>query len=177
MGESSAASRRAALGPVRQIGYIVPDAEEAAWSWVRRTGVGPWRIHNLLMDECTYLGESAVVELTIASAYSNGVEVELITQRNDARSMYSEFLAAGPPGAQHVCFFPSDYDGARDLLMLEGMTTVLEGNIKSIRFEYLDDGSGQVIEIADIPQAGLDARIERAAAAAEWDGLDPVHSR
>jgi hypothetical protein len=174
-GKRSLAEPRDLLGPVRQVAYIVEDVEQAALGWVQRFGVGPWRVkRDLRLDDCWFEGGSIDVALDIASSYSQGVEIELITQRGGPRSMYSAFLDERGPGAQHVCFYPTHYGAARNHLIETGMRVVLEGAIHSTAFAYLDDGDGQVIEIADVDTVGIAARGERAAVADDWDGSDPI---
>lgn len=165
---------REILGPVRQVGYIVADIEDAALDWVRRAGVGPWRVkHGIKFDECTYRGKAIDVEVNIASSYSNGLEIELIAQPWGEPSMYSDFLTDSGAGAQHICFYPTDYSAGLAHLLDAGMHVELDGLIRGIEFAYLSDGAGQLIEIADVPADGLAARIERATTAATWDGTEP----
>lgn len=167
------AAGSALLGPVRQIGYVVDDVEVAAADWVRRLGIGPWRVqHGLVLDHCRYKGEPIDIDLSIASSYSNGIEIELISQNAGPASMYSDFLAQSGPGAQHVCFYPLDYPASLESLQAEGMTIVLDGAIGGTPFAYLSDGAGQVIEIADVSPEGRAARTVRAED--EWDGEDPI---
>lgn len=160
---------------MRQVGYIVTDAEAAAHSWVERLGIGPWRVkHGITFDECTYLGRLVDIEVSIASAYSAGIEIELIAQPGGPASMYTDFAAHSGVGAQHVCFYPADYPAALAHLLATGMDVVLTGVIGGVDFAYLGDGRGQVIEIADVPAGGLASRVERANAAPTWDGVDPI---
>lgn len=166
-------ARRALLGPVRQIGYVVSDVEAVAADWVRRLGIGPWRVkHELVFDECRSAGEPINIEVSIASSYSAGIEVELIAQVAGPDSMYTAFLQQSGPGAQHVCFYPADYAAALRGLESSGMAVVLDGVIHGTAFAYLSDDAGQVIEIADVSAEGLAARAQRAAV--EWDGSDPI---
>jgi catechol 2,3-dioxygenase-like lactoylglutathione lyase family enzyme len=173
--EQATGEVRRLLGPVRQVGYIVADIEAAAQSWVERLGIGPWRVkHGITFDECTYLGTSMDLKLSIATAYSGGIEIELIAQPGGPASMYTDFAAHSGVGAQHVCFYPADYPAALAHLLATGLDIVLTGVIGGVDFAYLADGHGQVIEIADIPMDGLASRVERASAAPTWDGLDPI---
>lgn len=166
---------RALLGPIRQVAYIVSDVEVAALTWVDRSGIGPWRVrHGLAVDDCSYGGEPIDIELSIASSYSNGLELELIAQHDGPASMYSDFLDRYGPGVQHVCFYPGDYSAARQHLVASGMDVVLQGAIRGTRFAYLGDGLGQVIEIAAVSAEALALRAERAAAAERWDGTEPL---
>lgn len=166
---------RTLLGPVRQVGYIVTDVHAAAQRWVDRFGVGPWRIkEGLTFASCRYLGKAIDVQVDLASSSSAGVEVEFIAQTGGDPSMYSQFVQTRGPGAQHLCFYPSDYQQALAHLSGSGMRVVLDGTIGTTPFCYLDDGAGSVIELADISADGLAARADRAEQAARWDGENPL---
>jgi hypothetical protein len=172
------------LGPVGQFGYVVRDAEEAARRWAQRTGIGPWRVlHGLRFDHCrTVVGDGrhdrelheVEMVVTIASAYSGDIEIELIAPTNDVESMYSAFLATGGLGAHHVCFYPEDYQAALDALFADGMNVLLEGALAGIPFAYFGDGTGQILELGDLPPEVRSGRARRVAASAAWDGQDPV---
>lgn len=166
------------LGPVGQFGYVVHDAEDAAHRWARRTGIGPWRVmHGLRFDYCRTGGRVVEMVVTIASAYSGDVEIELIAPPADVPSMYADFLAGGGLGAHHVCFYPEDYLAALDALLADGMEPLLEGAIAGIPFVYLGDGEGQILELGDLPAEVRAGRARRIADAAAWDGRDPVRVR
>lgn len=166
------------FGPVGQIGYVVNDLEAAVESWGATTGIGPWRmLENLTLDEFEYEGEPSPVEMSIALAYSGGVQIELIQQHNDAPSMYRELLDTYGEGAQHICFYPEDYDAAMAYAAEQGMTVGQHGQLWGIRFAYLRGSDGRVLELGDIGaevRAGREAGIAEAAA---WDGSDPVRRR
>lgn len=158
---TAAANLKDVLGPLRQIGYVVHDVDAAAQSWVDRFGIGPWRVkHGIELEGRT---------VSIASSYSGGIEVELIAQSAGPPSMYTRALERGP-GAQHVCFFPSNYDAALEHMLGSGMTVEFSGQIGDVRFCYASDGEGQVVEIADLGAESLALRAERSAAAAQWTG-------
>ena len=173
--DGSPQALRDLLGPVRQVGYIVDDIEAAALDWVNRFGIGPWRLKpHVVFDSCKYRGAAIEVDIAIGSATSDGLEIELIGVNGGPASMYSDFLAAKGPGAQHVCYYPTDYDAAHAHLTATGLTPVLEGTIHGVDFSYLEDRRGQVIEIARLSDAALAERSERAIAAATWDGSSPL---
>ena len=90
--------------------------------------------------------------------------------------MYSEHLNRAP-GAQHVCFYPANYDEAFEHLVSTGMDVELHGAIGGTRFAYLVDGHGQVLEVADVAPKGLHARQARAEMAATWPGSPVIINR
>lgn len=176
-GDGTPQALRDLLGPVRQVGYIVDDIEVTALDWVHRFGIGPWRIKpSVVFDHCTYRGQAIDVDIAIGSATSDGLEIELIAPKGGAASMYSDFLDTNGPGAQHVCYYPTDYDAAHAHFIASGLEPVLEGSIHGVTFAYMEDGRGQMIEIARLSEAGLEARGQRAVASKTWDGTHPLRS-
>jgi len=50
--------------------------------------------------------------MSIALGNTGDLQIELIQQRNDASSMYMDFLNAGREGLQHMSYWTSDYQAA-----------------------------------------------------------------
>jgi hypothetical protein len=167
------------FGPVRQNGYVVRDIRAAMDHWVNVMGVGPWfYIERVKTDYFRHRGQDSNAEMSIALANSGDLQLELIQQRNDAPSMYKEFLDAGHEGLQHVAFWTTTYQQLYDRALSLGYRVGHEGQIggEQGRFAYFDSNAhpGSVIEISDI--SGNKGRffdhIRRAAAT--WDGADPI---
>ena len=84
------------FGDVIQNGYVVRDIETAMRHWIDILGVGPWfYIEQLPVPDFQYKGQPSPVDVSLALANSGTLQIELIQQRNDAPSMYRDFLAAG----------------------------------------------------------------------------------
>lgn len=170
------------FGAVRQNGYVVRDVEAAMRHWSEVAGVGPWfYVERAPIRAFRYRGEPSPVELSIALANSGDLQLELIEQRNDAPSMYRDFLEAGHEGLQHIAYWTSTFAEDRARLLAAGYRIGHEGQTGDYGpFVYFDTESspgahpGGVIELSDVGgrKARLFARI--AAAAADWDGTDPV---
>lgn len=167
------------FGPVRQNGYVVRDIHAAMDHWINVMGVGPWfYIERVKTDYFRHRGQDAAVEMSIALANAGDLQLELIQQRNDAPSMYKEFLDAGHEGLQHVAFWSTSYQQLYDQSLARGLKVGHEGQIggEQGRFAYFDSAAhpGSVIEISDI--SGNKGRffdhIRRIAA--DWDGADPI---
>jgi hypothetical protein len=167
------------FGPVRQNGYVVRDIQAAMDYWINVMGVGPWfYIERVKTDYFRHRGQDTNAEMSIALANSGDLQLELIQQRNDAPSMYKEFLAAGYEGLQHVSFWTTSYQKLYDQALASGLKVGHEGQIGGElgRFAYFDSTGhpGSVIEISDI--SGNKGRffdhIRRVAA--DWDGSEPI---
>ena len=53
-------------------------------------------------------GKPSDMVLSVALANSGPVQVELIQQRNELRSIYRDFVAAGKLGLQHVAYWTEE---------------------------------------------------------------------
>jgi Glyoxalase/Bleomycin resistance protein/Dioxygenase superfamily len=166
------------FGDIAQIGYVVRDIHKSMENWVGH-GVGPWfYIDNVPTDFFRYRGEDSDMKMSVAIANTGDIQLELIQQRNDAPSVYKDFLDAGREGAQHIAYWTTDYQGLYDRAVAAGYTVAQEGSIggEQGRFAYLDTefDQGTVIEISDIsgPKGQMFAYIRDVAAS--WDGTDPI---
>lgn len=103
------------FGAVCQNGYIVRDIRAAMDHWVNVMGVGPWYyIDKVKTDYFRHRGQDSAMEMSVALANSGDLQIELIQQRNDAPSMYKEFLDSGREGLQHMSYWTRDYQALYD---------------------------------------------------------------
>jgi hypothetical protein len=167
------------FGPVRQNGYVVRDVEAAMDHWTKVMGVGPFfYFPTVVVEQFTYYGQPSDVKLSIALANSGPLQIELIQQRNDAPSMYRDFLAAGREGLQHVAFWTEKFDDDLRRARAAGFEIAQEGRFGGAngRLVYFSAEAhpGTVIELSEIsgPKGPMFRRI--AEAAVGWDGTDPI---
>lgn len=167
------------FGPVRQNGYVVRDIEKALRHWTTVLGVGPFfYFERAPITEFSYRGVTSPLEVSIALGNSGDLQIELIQQRNDAPSMYRDFLAAGREGLQHVAYWTNDFEAdlARclDAGFVVGQAGVAGG--ANGRFVYFDTEAhpGTVVELSDSSGAKGAFFKHIADVAKTWDGSDPV---
>jgi hypothetical protein len=166
------------FGAIRQNGYVVRDIEAALRHWTGTLGVGPFFLfERAAIEDFRYRGEPSALEVSIALANSGPLQIELIQPRNDAPSMYRDFLAAGHEGLQHVAFWTGEFDSELARCQRAGYRVGQSGRIgEAGRFVYLETEThpGSVVELSEI--SGPKGRFFRhvAACALEWDGRDPV---
>jgi hypothetical protein len=167
------------FGKVCQNGYVVRDIEAALKHWTETLGVGPfYYIERVRLDWFRYRGEPSAPEISIALANTGDLQIELIQQRNDAPSMYRDFLESGREGLQHMSYWTTSYQADFDRYVAQGFRIGQEGQIGGPqgRFVYFDTEThpGTVIEVSDISgsKGAFFERIRRAAA--EWDGSRPI---
>jgi hypothetical protein len=172
------------FGPIRQLGYVVRDLDQALRYWTGTLGIGPFFVQRqVTFEEYRYRGQvSAPPVLSLAIANSGDLQIELIAQHDDRPSPYQEFLDAGREGVQHVSSWLTreEYDAVRQTLQASGMAIAHEGTVPMVglRFAYCatDTVSGGLMyEIADVQQPHIYPAMEMVAQAArEWDGSDPI---
>ncbi len=100
------------FGPLRQMGYVVPDVQAVMKHWIEVTGIGPWfYAERLTLTSFSYAGQRwADIHLSIALANWSDVQVA-DQQRSEHPSMGRDFLAAHPQGGlQHWSSWPENYD-------------------------------------------------------------------
>lgn len=169
---------RRILGPVMQNAFVVDDLDRAIEHWTRVMCVGPFFVfehigfHNLL-----FRGRPAApIDLTVAIAYWDDLQIELIRQHDDSPSIYREFAAARGTGMHHMGVMSSALDADLAGLALLGVQPVLRGSAAGMRFAYVatDHHPGGMIELIEA-SAGARAFFERMRETArDWDGGDPV---
>jgi hypothetical protein len=166
------------LGPIRQLGYVVDDIEAAMKHWHETMGVGPWFYNpRVPIEDYRYEGQSYDVHNSVALANSGYIQVELIQTRNDAPSMYRDFMQAGHRGLQHVAFWTENYDADLARMESEGFRQKMSGQVGANgRFVYFDREAhpGTVIELSEVmgPKGRMFDLIHQSSE--NWDGSDPV---
>lgn len=163
-------------GPIRQIGYVVTDLDEALASWVG-LGVGPWLVIRGLPMKALYRGEPCETTLSLALSNSGEMQVELIYQHDDSPTIFTEFLAANGPGYHQLAYWAEDFDATMQAVADAGWPVVWSGGEGfGVRFAYVEPpGSpAAVVEISELTDAQAASAKFIRDAAANWDGSDPI---
>ena len=166
------------FGEIRQLGYVVPDIVAAMDYWSRVLGVGPFfYAERVPVVNFTYRGEPSSPITSVALANSGPVQVELIQQRNDAPTMYRDFVQAKGSGLQHVAYWTQNFDSDMARLAERGFKVGMGGEVGARgRFVYFETEyhPGAVIELSEVegPKGKMFDLIRNAAVG--WDGSDPV---
>jgi catechol 2,3-dioxygenase-like lactoylglutathione lyase family enzyme len=166
------------LGEIRQFGYVVDDIEAAMKYWAEVMGVGPWYYNpKVPIQNYTYEGARYEVHNSVALANSGSVQVELIQTRNDAPSMYRDFIQTHKTGLQHVAFWTKNFDDDLAKMLAHGFKVKMSGDVgKNGRFVYFDKEyhPGTVIELSEVvgPKGDMFKLIRESSV--DWDGSDQV---
>lgn len=166
------------LGPVMQNAFVVSDLERAIEHWTQVMGVGPFFLfEHITFSEYVFRGRAVrPMDLTIAIAYWQDLQIELIRQLDDSPSIYTEFQAAHGAGLHHMGVMSQVLDADLAELARSGVQPVQQGSLPGMRFAYVatDHHPGGMIELIEATR-GAQALFERMREAARsWDGRDPV---
>lgn len=163
-------------GPIRQIGYVVTDIDEALASW-SALGVGPWLVIRGLPMKALYRGEPCETTLSLALSNSGELQVELIQQEDDTPSIFTEFLASKGPGYHQLAYWAEDFGATMKAVEDAGWPVVWSGGEGlGVRFAYVEapNSPATVIEISELTEAQAASAKFIRDAAANWDGSDPI---
>lgn len=166
------------FGEIRQLGFVVPDIVAAMDYWRRVVGVGPWfYAERVPVVNFTYRGEPSSPVTSVALANSGPLQVELIQQRNDAPTMYRDFVKTQGSGLQHVAYWTQEFDADMARLSAKGFKVGMGGEVgENGRFVYFETEyhPGTVIELSEVrgPKGKMFDLIRNASI--DWDGRDPV---
>ncbi len=153
------------------------DLNTAIRQWTTLLGVGPFFcIERVTLPECIYAGGLTNPDLSVALAYSGELQIELMSQRNDAPSMWRSFIEAGHEGYHHVAYWTEDYETDLAALIARGLQIDQSVRGASGSFAYMSPGAGAppIVELSEL-DASKKAVFELVAAASRtWDGSDPV---
>lgn len=169
---------RRVLGPVMQNAFVVPDMESAIAHWTQVMGVGPFFLfERVAFSEYVFRGRAAPpIDLTIAIAYWEDLQIELIRQLDDSPSVYTEFQGAHGSGMHHMGVMSQALDADLAELARRGVQPVQRGSLPGMRFAYVatDHHAGGMVELIEASR-GARALFERMRdASRSWDGRDPV---
>jgi len=167
------------FGPVMQNAFVVGNLDAALDHWTRVMGVGPFFLFERVeFAEAWYRGRSALdMDLTVALGYWGSLQIELIQQRNDVPSIYTDFPAREIGGLQHMGVLTDSV--SRDLTRLKdvGVEAVQYGiTTGGLRFAYVstDQHPGGMIELIESNPRMLKFFAMMQSVAQEWDGREPV---
>lgn len=165
------------LGPIIQNGFVVPDLEAAVAAWVK-LGVGPFfAFHDSSYATTRYRGEINTPKFSIALAFWNDVQIELITQSCNTPSVYREFLDEGKEGFHHVLTTTDDMEALLVDLKRDGHEVLADVDIgPNGRVIYFRMAGQQwpLIEVGEFTPAIHDIFAMAKEASVGWDGSDPL---
>lgn len=161
------------IGPVTQFSYVVRDLDAAIRHWAGVLQVGPFFVlEHVPYSVCRYRGAPTDIDMDVALAYSGDVQIELVHQRNDAPSIFNDFLQEKGEGLQHVGVITPDLELALTHYASQSIEPVQDGVAENgTRFAYLDTAlvPGTMLELFELPPMIERAFANMRQACAAWD--------
>ena len=164
------------LGAIMQHGYVVKNLQEAALEWTTKLGIGPfYSIENLQIEQCHFRNVQTKLEISVAFAYWGGIQIELIQQLSDERTLYSEAASNAAGKLNHCATIVDDIDLLLQRHKLNNRILQSGAMPNGLRFVYLDQylpGSYH-LELIEAQNSTLQAFAGMQAVTKAWNGLKP----
>lgn len=170
---------RPPLGEIGQIAFVTRDIQRSMEHFARVLGMGPWFFEpRISFSQATYMGSPTAMEIAVGIANNGAMQFELIQQLDSHPSIYREMQERDPDQEtfNHVCIYVDSY-----------ADKIREAEDYGYRIaQTMVSGIGEAAYLVnpDIPQIFLEVveandvrkrlRTNVAAAAANWDGSDPI---
>ncbi len=169
------------FGRVVQVAYLVEDLDAAAEHWLRSAGLGPWTCFRNITLETRFDGRDFEMNIHEALAYMGDLQIQLVQSLDppETRTPYQEFLRARRFGVHHMAFFAEDLDATIERARKQGFERTCAMRDKSgHRYYYCQSTAMPDVWIEFLESyPALHAIIEEGiAAAANWDGSDPIRN-
>ena len=166
------------MGNRLQWGFVVRDLEAAMRFWTEVMNVGPFiHIAELADVECRHRGALSDVQQVNAFSYYGDVQIEIIQQINDAPSPYTEFLASGREGFQHLGFWVDDPVEKLTKLEAGGCQAVYSARLLGAEHPSIyceAPGLGVMLEVSHATAQKAQLYAAMAELVRDWDGSRPV---
>jgi hypothetical protein len=163
-----------------QMCWVVPDLHAALKTWIASAGVGPFFLfEQLKFENPRYRGRPAEFpDVTAAMAQAGDVQIELVCQNDDRRSIFRDVVPAGQTGFHHTALYCSDYDATLAAYTGAGAQVAFSGLMMGSRTCWIDTTPklGFMVELIEANPVADSIFARFRAAAENWDGKDPLRT-
>jgi hypothetical protein len=163
-----------------QTAFVVPDLRAAIDRYVADAGVGPWFLLDRLDSaQGTYRGGPSRSAITLAMAFSGGLQIELIQPLDEEPSVYKELIDARGYGFHHFGKVVTDLDRAAERLHARGYEEVFRLPVPTGGDVVYFDANGDLPGFLEIFEGtpGMEEVFTRFhLASVGWRGDEPVRS-
>lgn len=138
------------IGKIDQVGLVVDNIEKKIKEF-EALGIGPFTTMSLNDLPITYRDEELKVDMKIALAHTDTVQIELIEAKG--KSFYTDFLKKHGEGLNHLGIYVENIDEELKKYLERGIGIIQSGDIYGVRWIYLDtiDILGFVLELIEVP--------------------------
>jgi hypothetical protein len=169
------------FGRVVQVAYLVEDIDEAMNGWLRQAGLGPWTCFRNIELESLFDGAPLTLRIHEALAYMGDLQIQLVHAQHGAeeKTPYQEYLRTGRWGLHHMAFFSEDIDADVARAREQGFGRTCEmRDLAGYRYFYCQSTAmpDVWIEFLEVYPRLREIFATGIAAAADWDGSDPIRN-
>jgi len=161
-----------------QICWVVPDLQAAMAAWTRTAGVGPFfQFDGVAWDDAVYRGRPWTnISISAAIAQSGDTQIELVTQNEEAPSIFRDVVPAGRSGLHHMALYSHEFDADLAFYRDAGAELVFDGLMMGARVAWLDtvETLGFMVELITANPVADSVFGAIRTAAEGWDGSEPV---
>lgn len=161
-----------ALGPIRQLGYVVENLDHAVEAWSSTLAVGPWTIFRNVPLHAVHLGRPSSPVIDVALSFRGNLQIELIQQKNDAPSPYLAYIERGQFGLHHTAFLVDRIGSVVASLQASGLKLLCDMSMASGRYVYFESpvpGERTYLELLEATPTMRTMFEQGIAQTANWD--------
>ena len=161
-----------------QNAYYVRDIDDGVERWHRMWGLGPFFVRrNIALENITYRGRPSALEISAAYVQAGDIMVELVTQHNEAPSVFRDMYGADEEGFHHVALDFADHEAKVEQyrkLGFEVATSFLTSEKRGA--SYIDTIAmlGHAVEIYIVNDSLIELYKDVRRASESWDGRNLI---
>lgn len=169
------------FGRIVQVAYLVDDIEAAMAQWLQQAGLGPWTWFRNIELDTEFDGRRFTMNIHEALAYMGELQIQLVQSLDPIETVtpYQDHLRASRFGVHHTAFFAEDFDATLARAQQQGFErTCLMKDKGGFRYAYCQSNTmpDVWIEFLESYPALHTIFADGIAAAASWDGTDPIRA-
>lgn len=168
--------------PIVQHAYVVPDLDEGIQNWVKNLGAGPFFVmRDFLGQDLRYRGIPSSTRVNYAFGQCGPTQIQLISQDEDAPSIYRDMFDQGRGGFHHVCALVPMTEWERQVKRFVDAGHEVAGSlVTSVPAVYFDcrDTIGFFVELYGRSERSEEFFSMVRSAHENWDGFsEPIRNR
>lgn len=157
-----------------QNSYYVRNLDDAIQRFHRMHGIGPFIVHrDMVLTDVWHRGRPSRLHISAAFVQAGPIQIELVTQHDDAPSTFREMFGPDAEGFHHCAVMPDDPEAAVREYATQGFSVATSLRAATGSGAYFVDTRavlGHVVEVY-VMNGSLRAHYEKVRLAAEqWDG-------
>ena len=169
------------FGRIVQVAYLVDDIEAAMAHWLAEAGLGPWTWFRHIELDTVFDDRHFTMRIHEALAYMGDLQIQLVQSLDPIETVtpYQAHRQASRFGVHHTAFFAEDFDATLARARAQGFERTCTMTDKAgFRYAYCQSSTmpDVWIEFLESYPALHTIFEDGIAAAASWDGEDPIRA-